>query len=56
VTTIKAAHVNELRSAVTTLYAALGKPAPTFTGTITVGSIIRAQHIAELRNLVTAVE
>jgi len=56
VTVIKAAHVNELRSAVTTLYAALGQPAPTFTGTITVGSLVRAQHIAELRNLVTAVE
>jgi hypothetical protein len=56
VTMIKAAHMNELRSAVTTVYLALGLPAPTFTGTISVGSIIRAQDIAELRTLVTAVE
>jgi subtilisin family serine protease len=56
VTVIKAAHVNELRTAMTALYAGLGLPPPTFTGTITIGSIIRAQTIAELRNLVTAVE
>jgi hypothetical protein len=56
VTVIKAAHLNELRTAITTLYASLGLPAPTFTGTITVEGTIRAQDIAELRNLVTAVE
>ncbi len=56
VTVIKAAHVNELRTAILTLYAALGLPAPTFTGSITIGSLIRAQTIAELRNLVTSVE
>jgi subtilisin family serine protease len=55
-TVVKAAHLNELRSAVTTMYAALGLSVPSFTGSITVGGVIRAQHIAELRGLVTAVE
>ena len=55
-TVIKAAHVNELRTAMTALYAGLGLPPPAFTGTITIGSLIRAQTIAELRNLITAVE
>jgi hypothetical protein len=56
-TAIKASHVNELRNAILTLYAALGLPAPTFLySPVAVGDVIRARTISELRGLVTAVE
>jgi hypothetical protein len=48
--------VNDLRAAITDVYTAKGLSAPTFTGSIGAATIIRAQHIAELRNAVTAVE
>jgi hypothetical protein len=57
-TTIKAVHVNELRTAIKNLYALLLLPAPVFSGPdpLNVGLFVRAQQIAELRTLMTAVE
>ena len=53
---VKPIHITELREAVTAVYTALGLPPPAFTGSITSGSVIRAQHIGELRDAVTARE
>jgi uncharacterized repeat protein (TIGR01451 family) len=48
-TVIKAAHINELRTAVNAVRAAAGLSAATFTDSITAGVFIRAAHITELR-------
>jgi len=53
---VKPIHIIELREAITAVYTAAGLPAPVFTGSITSGSVIRAQHISELRDAVTARE
>jgi len=49
---VKALHINELRSALTPALTALGKPAPSYTGTVSPGTSVRAVHVQELRNLV----
>jgi hypothetical protein len=48
-TTIKAVHVTQLRTAVNAVRAAAGLPAVTFSGTVARGSATRAVHVMELR-------
>jgi hypothetical protein len=53
---VKPVHVTELRSAITDVYIAKSLTPPTFSGSITTGTVVRALHIGELRDAVTAVE
>jgi hypothetical protein len=56
--TVSAAHLPDLRTALTDAYVAASRPAPTYTdSTITVGqTTIKASHLSELRSLVRALE
>jgi hypothetical protein len=49
-TTIKAAHLAELRMAVNALRALAGQPATSFTGNATPGTVIAAVHVTQLRS------
>ena len=52
-----ASHINQLRSALTAVYLAMGRAAPGFSDSpISAGPLIKAVHIAELRSAVRAVE
>jgi hypothetical protein len=55
---IKRVHLVELRTALTQVFTAAGRPAPTFAEpTITARSTpIRASHLSELRTLVRSAE
>lgn len=55
VTRIKAAHVNELRSAVNAARAAAGLTPHTFSTAPTIGALVRATHIGELRTALSGV-
>lgn len=56
-TTVKAAHINELRAYINTLRAWYGKEAKDWKETITVGStIVKASHWAELQDAINEVE
>jgi ELWxxDGT repeat protein len=54
-TKVKAAHVNELRSAVNATRAAAGLPSFTFSSAPATGALVRASHITELRTALSAV-
>jgi len=55
-TTIKAAHITEMRTAINQIYQALGRAVPTYTDpTLIVGQTMpKAAHVQELRNAVSA--
>jgi hypothetical protein len=56
VTTVKAVHLTELRSALNEVYAAAGREAPAYTGTISGGvTIITAAQINELHAAILAI-
>jgi ELWxxDGT repeat protein len=55
VTRIKAAHINELRSAINAARAAAGLAPYTFSTAPTIGALVRATHIAELRTALSSV-
>jgi bacillolysin len=56
-TRVKAAHINELRTALTQVYTHVGSTAPVFTDpTVTSSTKIKALHIMELRAAVIAIE
>ena len=55
-TIVRAAHLAEMRSALTTVYLAAGRAAPIFaSGTIGAGTVIAASHVAELRAAIVAI-
>jgi len=56
-TAVRALHLLELRAALAEVYAAAGRPAPTFTDPdLESGTVAKAIHLAELRNAVLALE
>jgi hypothetical protein len=54
ITTIKASHITELRTAVNAVRAAAGLPPATFTDASPAGVFIKAVHITELRSFLDA--
>jgi len=55
-TKVKAAHVTELRTALTQAYSAAGLTPPTFTDSSLLNMKVKAVHIVELRAAVRAME
>lgn len=54
VTTMRAVHVEELRTALTTVYVFAGAPAPVFTDSSLAGIHVKAVHLAEIRDAAVA--
>lgn len=55
VTPMKAAHINEIRTALENVYNYYNLSAPTWTDTIEVGGQIKAIHVSELRTAIEAI-
>jgi hypothetical protein len=55
-TVIKAVHIAELRTALSSAYTACGVSPPTYTDTNLAGVAVKAVHFNELRNAVVALE
>lgn len=54
-TTVKAAHLTELRAAANAARGTLGQAATAFTGTINAGTTIQRVHLVEIRSVLDAV-